>query len=92
MGRFSSALSGAGSGAAAGSMFGPKGAAIGGAVGGIAGFFRGGGQNKRKAAMGEARKRLQELQRTQYAQRMQDLDRAMAYFQPVDDEISRLYG
>ena len=92
MGRVSSMFSGAGSGALAGSALGPKGAIAGGALGLISGFFSGGAQNKRKAAMAESRKRLEELRRNQYAQRMQDLDKAMSYFSPVDDEITRLYG
>lgn len=93
---FMGGLTGAGSGAAAGSMFGPAGTAIGGGagllLGGFGGFMRGRAKDKQKKTMAEAQRRLAALREQQRKQREMDLQRAMAMFGPVDDEMSRLYG
>lgn len=89
----SGALSGAGSGALIGGSFGgPLGAGIGAAAGGLLGLFGGGAEDDRRQQTEAARKQLQEYARQQYAQRMQDLQRAMQYFQPVNANLQRLYG
>lgn len=90
------ALQGAGTGASIGSFFGPGGTAIGGIgggiLGGILGYGRAKGGDKKKAAVGQARLKLEELARSQRAQRMADLDKTMSFFSPVEDEMTRLYG
>lgn len=88
-GALGGAASGAMTGAAVGSLV-PGigtgiGAAAGGLLGGIGGFFSGKGQKKQNQAMGEARKRMQELARQQLAQRQANLERALGYFRPVND-------
>lgn len=89
----SGALSGAGSGALTGfAVGGPVGALVGGLGGGLLGLFGGGAQKKQEQNLADARARLQEAARQSYAQRMQDLDRGMAYFQPVNADLQRLYG
>lgn len=93
-------LSGAGSGALTGAAIGSIipgvgtgiGAGIGAIGGGLLGFFGGGAEKKRQQANEDARRQLQEYARQQYAQRMQDLDKALAYFQPVNANLQRLYG
>lgn len=93
---FSGGLSGATAGAGVGSMFGPWGAGIGGGVGLLGGMFQGFQKNKanqgRKQAIGQARLKLEELARGQRAQRQQDMQAAMKLFDPVQDEMTRLYG
>jgi hypothetical protein len=94
------ALSGAGTGAAIGSFGGPWGAGIGAGIGalggGIAGWFAGRDRDEAneqsQSAILEARKRLQELATGQRAQREQDLQQALSYFDPVKAEMTRLYG
>jgi phage tail tape-measure protein len=96
----SGAASGAATGAAIGSVFPGYGTAIGagiGAVGGgLMGYFAGKKQDEandvQTDAIGDARKRLQELATSQRAQREADLQRALAYFAPVQQEMGRLYG
>lgn len=86
-------LSGAGSGALAGfAVGGPVGALVGGIGGGLLGLFGGSAQKDRQDNLAEARQRLQEAARQSYAQRMADLNRGMAYFQPVNANLQRLYG
>lgn len=93
---FGGAASGAGSGAAIGSLFGPLGTGIGAGagalLGGGLGYFRGKARDKSKQAVGQARLQLEQLARDQRQQRMQDLDRAMSFFQPAQDQYRKLYG
>lgn len=93
---FGGAGTGAATGATIGSLF-PGigtglGAGAGALIGGAAGFFRGRGNQKKKQAVGQARMQLEQLGRDQRAQRMADLDKAMAFFQPAEAELRRLYG
>lgn len=96
----SGALAGGATGATIGSYAGPYGALIGGAIGavggGLTGWFAGNkredAENAQRNAVSEARKQLQELAKRQRAQREADLQRALAYFGPVQQEIGRLYG
>lgn len=97
----SGTLAGAGTGAAIGSFVAPGvgtavGAGIGGLVGGIGGWFAGGereeANKESQSAIMEARARLQALAATQRAQRDMDLNHALSFFQPVQAEMSRLYG
>lgn len=98
--RASGTISGAGSGALTGAAIGSVipvigtgiGALAGGLIGGLGGLFGGGAEKKQQDNLAAARARLQEAARQSYAQRMQDLDRGMAYFQPVNADLQRLYG
>lgn len=96
MGFGSGAAKGSTTGAAIGSYWGPVGTGIGAAAGGLLGGIRGwltddsGEQDQTK--MAEIRKRLEELARKQRAQREEDLSRALAYFAPAQQELTRLYG
>jgi len=84
---------GAGTGAATGFAVGNvPGAIVGGGLGLLGGFFQGRSNAKKKQGLAQARKQMQELARQTYAQRMADLDRAMAYFKPANDRLRRLYG
>lgn len=85
-------LGAAGGGAAAGSAFGPWGAAIGGGLGLLGGIGQANTNAKARKTQAQARAEMQELARQQYAQRMQDLQAAMKYFQPVNARLERLYG
>lgn len=88
----SGALTGAGTGAAIGSVIPGVGTGIGAAggalIGGIAGYFRGRGNEGVQASMADARRRLDQLKREQYARRMQDLQRALSYFQGPQDILA----
>lgn len=90
------AAAGAGTGAAIGSMFPGYGTAIGAGVGalagGISGYFSGEADDKSKEGIAQARMQLQRLASQQRAQREKDLQQALGYFAPVQDEITRLYG
>lgn len=90
------AAAGAGTGAAVGSLF-PGygtaiGAGIGGLVGGISGYFGGEADDSSKEGIAQARMKLQQLAAQQRRQREADLQQALGYFGPVQDEITRLYG
>ena len=82
----------AGGAATGGAIGGPWGAGIGGVIGGIGGYFKGKGKKKQKQALGQARAQLEEFARTQREKRSADMQRAMSYFGPVEDEMKRLYG
>jgi hypothetical protein len=69
-----------------GGLFNPMGG------GPVAGYFQHQGAKKKQQAIGDARVKLEELARSQRAQRMADLDRAMGFFGPVQSEMTRLYG
>jgi hypothetical protein len=87
----SSTLGGAGAGALAGAPLGPVGIIGGGLLGGMAGYFQHRGAKKKQEAIGQARMEMERLAREQRAQREADLSRAMGFFGPVRDEMSRLY-
>lgn len=93
---FGGAATGGVTGAAAGSVI-PGvgtalGAGVGALVGGVSGWFRGNGRDKQKEAMAKAREQLQAFANQQRVQREQDLQRALSYFQPAQQELKRLYG
>lgn len=94
----SGALGGAGSGAMLGTMIGGPGmgtaigAGAGALIGGATGWFRGRSNKKAQDAQKKAREKLAQLKREAYAQRMDNLQRTMAYFQPANDMAARLYG
>lgn len=69
-----------------GGLFNPMGG------GPIAGYFQHQATKRKQEALGQARLQMDELARSQRAQRMQDLDRAMGFFGPVQAEMARLYG
>jgi len=93
-------LMGAGKGAATGASIGSVvpgigtgiGAGIGAGVGAISGFFSGNSKHKAKKQREAAVRQQREMARQQYAQRMADVDRAMQYFQPVNNKLRELYG
>lgn len=90
------AAAGAGTGAAVGSIFPGYGTAIGAGIGavagGLSGYFSGEADDKSKEGIAQARAKLQDLAARQRMQREADLQQALGYFAPVQDEISRLYG
>lgn len=93
----SGAATGAGTGAAIGSFWGPIGTAVGAGVGalggGIYGYFNGKSEEEeRNRKMGDIKAQLEAAARKQRMQREADLQRALAYFQPVQQELTRLYG
>lgn len=105
MANYQSIGSGAISGGATGAMIGSQimpgygtaiGAGVGAIGGGVMGYFAGKKQDEandaQNQAIEEARRRLQEMATSQRGQREADLARAMSYFQPVQQEIGRLYG
>ena len=92
---FSGGAGGAAGGALAGGVIGgPWGAAIGagagGLLGGYSGYVQGKANEKQNKAFEDARKRLAEMQRALYAQRMQNLNQAMTYFDPYLDRAAML--
>lgn len=95
---FGGAMSGVGPGASIGSMIGGPGlgtglgALAGGVLGGGLGFFRGKARDKSKQALGQARMQLEQLARDQRTQRMADLNQAMSFFQPAQEQYRKLYG
>jgi hypothetical protein len=101
---FSGALGGAGggalTGASLGSLGGPGGtlvgagigAGVGGLVGGYAGYAQGKANEAQSKAYADARKRLAEMQRALYSQRMQNLNQAMGYFEPYLNNVQQLTG
>lgn len=64
----------------------------GGGPGAVSGYFQHQATKAKKSAVGQARLKLEELARTQRAQRVADLNKTMSYFSPVQDEMTRLYG
>jgi phage tail tape-measure protein len=94
------ALTGAGTGALTGAAIGSVvpgvgtaiGAGLGGGIGLIGGYFKGRGTRKGKEAVQRNKAALEQLSRQTYANRMEDLSRAMAYFAPVQQRMERLYG
>lgn len=89
-------LGGAGSGALAGSALGPWGALGGGLLGGALGLFGGNAQEdaaaKQRAALDAAMARLQAFSKQQYANRMEDLQKTMAFYDPAQHALQQLYG
>lgn len=105
MANYTSIGSGAVSGGATGALIGSQimpgygtaiGAGVGAVGGGLMGYFAGKKQDEandaQNSAIEEARKRLQAMAASQRGQREEDLQRALGYFAPVQQEINRLYG
>lgn len=87
------ALSGAGIGAMVPVPGAPLiGAGAGALIGGVGGWFKKRGRDKQKKSLHQARSQLEDFARAQREARAADLQRALGYFQPVQDEITRLYG
>ena len=85
-------LGGAAGGAATGGMLGgPWGAAAGGVIGGGLGLLQGQarsrGANAQRASTDAAMRRLQMLSQQQYAQRMQDVEKAMSFYGPARNAL-----
>ena len=92
-----SALSGAASGAAGGgSIGGPWGAAIGGIAGGLGGTYldyeRDKAGDANKQSMNQLMSNINALNRTQYKQHIDDLNKALAFYGPVQNQWDLLYG
>jgi hypothetical protein len=67
----------------------PFGAAAGAIGGGALGAMRHSANDSKTGAMDAAMKQLRDLQQRQYAQRMKDLDRALAFYQPVSNYMAQ---
>jgi hypothetical protein len=93
--RTSGTLGGAASGAAIGSAIPGVGTGIGALVGGGLGFLSGSSSHKahqqQQKALDEAMKRLQAFSMQSYANRMADLDKTLAFYQPANNYMASLY-
>lgn len=87
---------GALAGGALGSFLGPGGTALGAKGGAVVGGYIGNKQHNanedQKSRIGKAKAQLLGLSNDTYARRMADLDKAMAYFQPVGSMLQQRYG
>lgn len=104
MGMWDETLVGGGSGAATGALIGSAvpgigtgiGAAVGGGIGLLSGYFGSKGRQKaadaQRRAMEQAMARLEAFGQQQYANRMADLDKTMAFYQPAQAELDFMYG
>lgn len=98
MGFFDEALMGAGSGAATGALLGGgvPGAIIGGGLGLLMGGSNARGRQDaaeaQRRAMEQAMARLEAFGKQQYANRMADLDKTLAFYKPAQAELDFMYG